>query len=112
MIWMTAVVLLVLAVIPCFLLGYFIGVKKRVELIAGYNPKKVEDPDGLAVWTGTLCNRIGVLIAVLTVGILWWPEYGQVISMSFAFVIMVVCLIYFVGSRRYYKKPDSKDLPF
>lgn len=112
MIWVTVVILLILGVAPCFVLGYLIGVKKRVELISGYDPKKVADPNGLAVWTGKLCNRIGVLIVGLTIGISGWPEHGRGISISLSFVIMVVCLIYFLGSRQYYKQPDQKDLPF
>lgn len=112
MIWPTAVILLILGAAPCFLFGYLIGVKKQVGLISGYNPEKVIDPDGLATWTGALCNRIGALIVLLALGILYAPDYGRAISLTLSFAIMLVCLIYFVGARRYYKQPDPKDLPF
>jgi len=111
-IWPTAVILIVLGAVPCFFFGYLIGVKKQVQFISGYNPKKVIDPDGLAIWVGTLCNRIGILIVLLALGILWVPDYGRAISLTLSFAIMLVCLIYFVGARRYYKQPDPKDLPF
>lgn len=42
---------MLLSALPLYVLAYLIGVKKRVGLVAGYDPSRVADPDGLANWT-------------------------------------------------------------
>jgi len=112
MLWFVSAILILMGALPCLLLGYFIGVKKQMGLISGYDPEKVEDPDGLATWTGKICNTLGVLIALIAICIATFPEYGRAIALSVSFLIMIVCLIGLIGARHYLKKPDPKDLPF
>lgn len=53
-----------------FWLGYMIGVKKRMELIAGYNAKtadRVLDKDGLARLIARVCYLVGLASALMPV---------------------------------------------
>ena len=110
--WFIFFFLLLFGSLPCFLLAYFIGVKKQVHLISGYDPEKVEDPEGLASWIGKICAWIGVLLTLIAVCIALFPTHGRYIAFGFTFLIMIVTLIALIGARHYLKQPDPKDLPF
>jgi len=111
MLWFVTIILLILGALPCFLLGYFIGVKKQAHLISGYDPDKIEDPNGFAVWIGKICSWIGALITLIALGIVVFPNHGRYITLGATFIIMIISFIGLVGARNYFKKPDSKDLP-
>jgi hypothetical protein len=53
-----------------FWFGYMIGVKKRMELIAGYNEKtadRVVNKDGLARLIARVCYLVGIASALMPV---------------------------------------------
>ncbi|MBT8120375.1 MAG: DUF3784 domain-containing protein [Gammaproteobacteria bacterium] len=56
-------------------LGYLIGIKKKMELIAGYNKKSsqhVTNKAGLARLIGRLCLLIGIASAVMPIATSIW----------------------------------------
>jgi hypothetical protein len=60
-------------------LGYLIGIRKQLNLIAGYNPAQVKDPDGLArlvgnglFLVGSIDLVIGILMFVLALQTRWF----------------------------------------
>lgn len=58
-----------------FVFAYLIGVKKKMELIAGYNEKSAErvtDKDGLARLIARLCLLVGLASAVMPVATAIW----------------------------------------
>ena len=58
-------------------LGYAIGVRHRMELIAGYNARTahhVTDTAGLARLVGRMCALLGVAAAVMPVATWLWGD--------------------------------------
>jgi hypothetical protein len=58
-----------------FWFSYQVGVKKRMEFIAGYNAKSaplVDDKDGLARLIGRLCFLVGCAAAVMPIATGIW----------------------------------------
>ncbi len=54
-----------------FWLGYMIGVKKRMEFLAGYNEKtadRVIDKEGLARLISRVCYLVGIASALMPIG--------------------------------------------
>ena len=85
-------------------LGYLIGVKKKLTIIAGYKPEKTKDPEGLARFMGTW-----TVIAGIVVGLYPWL-YGvqrtspPLWSTLFFIPIGVIIVIMIVGCSRYENK--------
>ena len=58
-----------------FWFAYLIGVKKKMELIAGYNKKSsqyVTDKEGLARLVGSLCLLVGLASATMPIATTIW----------------------------------------
>ena len=93
MITLTGAIILPVAV-ALWILGYLIAVRKRVNLIAGFDPERTTDPDEYALWIGTsafLCGA-GLLVtwALIAVGIVS-PERlltGVVVSAGASLVVV------------------------
>lgn len=88
----------------CLVLGYLIGVKKKLNLIAGYNPDKVRDKAGLAKFMGIMTAVLGVIMIL----------YPWVFSPSstaplrwlahFPVPVVIIIIIMLVGNARYERK--------
>ena len=86
----------------CLVFGYLIGVKKKLTLIAGYNPDKVRDKEGLARFMGIITAIVGFVM------ILYPWVYGPGSTTPprwFAYfpipiVIIIVTLIYLAVFER------------
>ena len=87
-------------------LGYLIGVKKKLTLIAGYKPEKTRDPEGLARFMGTWTVILGLLV-----GLYPWlrgvqDESPPLWTTLFFLPIAVIIVIMVVGCSRYeHRKP-------
>lgn len=85
-------------------IAYLIGVKKKLNLIAGYNPEKTKDPDGLARFMGFWTFIVG-LILVLYPWIKGVQSTNPPLWTTYFFIpIVVIIVIMLVGCRRYEHK--------
>lgn len=88
-------------------LGYLIGVKKKLNLIAGYKPEKTRDAKGLARFMGTWTVITGVVV-----GIYPWL-YGvqrsnaSIWSTIFFIPIGVIIVVMIVGCSHYEHKTSK-----
>lgn len=83
-------------------LGYFIKIRKMTNLIAGFDPKKCRDPDGLIAWVGNSLLALGIGAGLLFV-IMWlFPLYSVLLFLVYmAGVIPVAAIIVAVGARTF-----------
>ena len=82
-----------------FFLAYLIGVKRRLNLIAGYNEKTAEhvtDKDGLARLVVRLLILVGAFSALMPVATSLWGSHSENMAMCIGaymgFVIGVLAL--------------------
>ena len=85
----------------CIVFSYLIGVKGKVTLIAGYDPKKVKDEHGLSRFIGILTFIIGLFT------ILYPWAYGPdrakplIWILYYCALVIVLVLIMVIGSSKY-----------
>jgi hypothetical protein len=82
-------------------IAYLIGVKKKLNLIAGYKPEKTKDPEGLAKFMGFWTFIVGLLLLIYP-----WIKGVQnanppLWSAYFFIPIVVIIVIMLLGCRRY-----------
>ena len=88
----------------CLVLGYLIGVNKKLNLIAGYNPDKVRDKEGLARFMGIMTSVLGVVM------ILYPWVFGpsstapQRWLFHFPVPVVIIIIIMLAGNARYERK--------
>ena len=81
-------------------IAYLIGVKKKLNLIAGYKPERTKDPEGLAKFMGFWTFVVGLLLVVYP-----WINGGPVEtpplwSAVFVIPIVVIIVLMLLGWRR------------
>jgi hypothetical protein len=82
-------------------LGALIAYGGRVELIAGYDPDRVEDEAGLAAFVGTNAILVGALtVLVGTLDALGW-DGGTWYWAVYVLVVLGLAIRTVRGSRRY-----------
>ncbi len=88
----------------CLVLGYLIGVRKKLTLIAGYNPDKVRDKAGLAKFMGVMTAILGLIM------ILYPWVYGPEKTtpprwfVYFPVPVVVIIVIMLIGNAKYERK--------
>jgi hypothetical protein len=103
------------AAVLLFGFAYRIGVKKRMDLIAGYNEKSarlVNDKDGLARLIGRLCFLVGCAAAAMPVVTGVWgssrPGIWGCIGGFLGFLIGVVAFTS-MQAREYTARPLAEE---
>jgi uncharacterized protein DUF3784 len=95
------VVVLLFAGLPLLVLGYLIRYRKRLGLIAGYDPARVRDPEGLARWFGSWVLALGAL-SVIFAGLLAAPSsHTGAIVVGYVVVDFACAAVLVLGCRRY-----------
>lgn len=86
--------------------GYLIRGRGMLGLLAGYDPRQVADPEGLARFAGTILYQMAaatlivpVLITVLSGARVVW----LVAPIGYSVVILFMCVRLIIGARRYMK---------
>lgn len=92
---------MLLSALPLYAIAYFIGVKKHVGLIAGHDPNRVADKDGLAHWVGLMLFLIGVVIVLMGLGICLFINKTLTIILIGIALITVLVIALIVGIQRY-----------
>ncbi|QHV99639.1 DUF3784 domain-containing protein [Spirosoma endbachense] len=86
-------------------LGFIVYKFKITKIIAGYDPKTVKDPDGLAMWIGKcfMCTGIiGVIIAFFNY--LFSSSRSESFSfISFMVLSMIGGIISLAGAQKFHK---------
>ncbi len=88
----------------CLVLGYQIGVKKKVNLIAGFDPEKCTNEAGLA-------RFMGIMTAILGVVMILYPWVFGPSSTAphkwlahFPVPVVIIIIVMLVGNARYERK--------
>ena len=103
MILVVCVVWILLGGLPCLGIGYAIGWRNKVHLIAGYDAESVSDPDGLAKWVGGGNVVIGVLNCVAPLVLLAAPSHLMAVVVVSAGLSVGLSVLMIVGCKRYQK---------
>ena len=88
----------------CLVFGYLIGVNKKLNLIAGYNPDKVRDKAGLARFMGVMTAILGLIV------ILYPWVYGPESTTPprwfayFPVPVVIIIVIMLIGNAKYEKR--------
>jgi hypothetical protein len=96
-----------------FWFAYLIGIKKKMELIAGYNEKSaqyVTDKDGLARLVGRLCLLVGLASGVMPIATTMWGATATGLASclgAFGGFITGVIGITVLQARDYAAKPKA-----
>lgn len=84
----------------CLVLGYMI--RRRRGLIAiGYEPTTSSSPRGFCNWVGTHLVILGMVSVFSGVLVLFFPDAGIAVLLSFAFLIVVFTSSAAVGVTRF-----------
>ena len=92
---------MLLSALPLYVLAYLIGVKKRVGLVAGYDPSRVADPDGLANWVGLILFLIGIAIVLMGLGVCLFIEKTLTLILIGVALITTLVIALIVGTQKY-----------
>jgi hypothetical protein len=84
--------------------GLIVWVFKFVDIIAGYDPYKVIDREGLARWTGRNLVLMGTLIMIAAfTGTIVPGIKPMIILYAYMIIIAVLSIVTIAGTRRYGK---------
>ena len=77
--------------------GWLITAKKALRLLAGYDPSKVQDKEGLAKFAGRRIILLGICILLFPVA----QQFGQLVILILVGVFFAIVLSTAFGSRKY-----------
>lgn len=83
-------ILIVAGVLPLFLFGYLIGVKRYLYLVAGYKPGRINDEEKFARNIGTACFSGGGILLALAVYLIF---VGSISNFAIIFVSILGGLV-------------------
>lgn len=85
-----------------FIVGTLIYKYKMVDMIAGYDPRKVKDKDGLAKWVGGNLQGMGMLTLLITLLSLVFESMSMpVLTVSFLVIITILCINTAIGTKKF-----------
>ena len=88
----------------CIIFAFFIGVKRKTTLIAGYDPAKVKDEQGLSRFIGVLTFFIG-LFTILFPWVYGFEKTKPLLWVLYYCVpIIILVLIMVIGSTKFEDK--------
>ena len=92
---------MLLSALPLFVIAYLIRGRKQVGLIAGLDPNRVADREGLGRWVGLMLFLLGAVTILMGLGI--WLYIGKTLIIVLAGVALLSALTIalVVGIRRY-----------
>ena len=92
---------MLLSALPLFVIAYLIGVRRQSGLIAGLQPDRVADREGLSRWIGLMLFLLGVVTILMGLGI--WLFISQTLTIVLAGVALMSALTIalVVGIQRY-----------
>lgn len=104
---MVVIVITVLMGLICVVLGYLVGKKQMVEILAGYDQNKVTDREGLARWVGANLVLMGILAFFTTVLMAVVPEGRVVLFMVYSLgAIPLLAVRIVLGNRNFLRNEE------
>ncbi len=97
-------VIFILIGVALAVLGAFIHRYKPVHIIAGYDPQKTTDPEGLAKWVGTNLILMGLITAVAAALAEVFAMPVKLVLFVFLAAVVGISIITARGCSRYEKK--------
>ena len=97
------VILIFTGVLVC-LLGYFIWVKQKLVLLAGYKERFIKHKKALSGFMGKWLFAIGVITALIPLGV---RIFSQQILWLYAAVILVAAIRIYTKMPYYFRKDDT-----
>lgn len=95
--------ILIGAALPCIVLGFLVAVKQKRSLIAGWDEKKISNPQAFARLVGYSVLVLGVLLALI--GFAWYAQLIDEIGMSIAiFLTSLIPLPCIAIAHKKYRK--------
>ncbi len=85
-------------------LGAAIRYLRIVEILAGYDPKKVSDPEGLARWSG---GGIMICGAILLAGGFLGRTYGTIVVIPQWSLFTLAVIVNVIGAQRFGRRPPD-----
>lgn len=97
-----AALLLIIAALPLFAIGWFFRSGKGLYLLAGVDPSKVRDKAGLAAHVGNTLLRLGVLQVAFGVAFALLPETAlQIVTLVFVALVSALVVHLVFGLSRF-----------
>ena len=93
--------ILLLAALPLFVIAYLIGVRQQFGLIAGLQPDRVADRQGLGRWVGLMVFLIGVVTILMGLGIWLFPARTLTIVLVGVALMSALTIALVVGIQKY-----------
>ena len=92
---------MLLSALPLFVIAYLIRGRKQFGLIAGLQPDRVADKEGLGRWVGLMLFLLGAVTILMGLGI--WLYIGKTLIIVLAGVALLSALTIalVVGIQRY-----------
>jgi hypothetical protein len=81
---------MLLSALPLFVIAYLIRGRKQVGLIAGLDPNRVADREGLGRWVGLMLFLLGAVTILMGLGI--WLYIGKTLIIVLAGVALLSAL--------------------
>lgn len=101
--WIFSIVSIVMGIFLIFL-GGIIRRYKMFELLAGYDPNKVLDKEGLANWTGVNLILMGCLTILIGILAYLLPVLnGLPYIIGFVIIILIMSIRTAIGCKKYEK---------
>ena len=97
------VILIFTGVLVC-LLGYFIWVKQKLILLAGYKERFIKNKKALSGFMGKWLFAIGVITAIIPLGV---RMFGQQVLWLYAIVILAVAIRIYIKVPYYFRKENT-----
>jgi hypothetical protein len=89
-------------------LGYTIRVRKKVDIIAGYQKGTIQDPEGLSRWVGNNLFFLAACSLAALAGILIFPNQEVIIFLVLITLVPIVSVVTAIGSKKFEKQPENK----
>ncbi len=92
---------MLLSALPLFVIAYLIRGRKQVGLIAGLDPNRVADREGLGRWVGLMLFLLGAVTILMGLGIWLFTGKTLIIVLAGVALLSAVTITLVVGIRRY-----------
>ena len=98
---MVVFLVMLLSALPLFVIAYLIGVKEQFGLIAGLQPDRVADKEGLGRWVGLMLFLLGVVTILMGLGIWLFISKTLTIVLVGVALLSALTIALVVGIQRY-----------
>lgn len=89
--------------LPLFVIAYLVGVRKRLALINGLDPKRVVDPDRLARFAGIIFALLGTVTLLACTGLAFVNGHDNLFGIGLTAAIAILTILMVLGIQRQLK---------